>query len=275
MSEYQYYEFLAVDRPLDARQLAEVRALSTRAHVTPTSFVNTYNWGNFRGDPRKMVERYYDAFLYLTNWGTRQIMLRLPANVLDSKTARRYCRSDYVTAWSRNGHVILDLSYTDEDGGWDDQDGEGWLSSIISVRAELAAGDLRLLYLAWLLSVGLEELDEDEVEPPVPAGLGDLSAALLSLVDFLHIDPDLLTAAAEASTSSRGTAAPSQKQLTTWVRGLPDKEKDALILRVLNGQDAHLRTELLRRMRGEEHAERPRAAGRTVAELLDAAQRPH
>jgi hypothetical protein len=29
MSEYQYYEFLAVDRPLDERQQAEVRALST------------------------------------------------------------------------------------------------------------------------------------------------------------------------------------------------------------------------------------------------------
>src|SRR5215472_13023211 len=30
MSEYQYYEFLAVDRALNERQLAELRALSTR-----------------------------------------------------------------------------------------------------------------------------------------------------------------------------------------------------------------------------------------------------
>jgi hypothetical protein len=35
MSEYQYYEFLAFDRPLDARQQDEVRALSTRARSTP------------------------------------------------------------------------------------------------------------------------------------------------------------------------------------------------------------------------------------------------
>jgi hypothetical protein len=40
MSEYQYYEFLAVDRPLDERQQAEVRALSTRARITATSFTN-------------------------------------------------------------------------------------------------------------------------------------------------------------------------------------------------------------------------------------------
>ncbi len=67
MSEYQYYEFLAVDPPLDERQQAEVRALSSRARITATSFTNEYNWGNFRGDPRKMMERYYDAHLYLTN----------------------------------------------------------------------------------------------------------------------------------------------------------------------------------------------------------------
>jgi hypothetical protein len=34
MSAYQYYEFLALDRPLDDRQQAEVRSLSTRASIT-------------------------------------------------------------------------------------------------------------------------------------------------------------------------------------------------------------------------------------------------
>ncbi|MGH8906743.1 MAG: hypothetical protein ACRD0K_09550 [Egibacteraceae bacterium] len=35
VSEYQYYEFLAIDRPLDDRQLSELRALSTRARISP------------------------------------------------------------------------------------------------------------------------------------------------------------------------------------------------------------------------------------------------
>ncbi|MGH3914955.1 MAG: hypothetical protein ACRDTC_16340 [Pseudonocardiaceae bacterium] len=39
MSEYQYYEFLAVDRPLDERQVDELRTLSTRARITPTNLV--------------------------------------------------------------------------------------------------------------------------------------------------------------------------------------------------------------------------------------------
>jgi hypothetical protein len=61
--------FAAVERPLGARGLDALRGLSTRAHITPTSFVNSYEWGSFKGDPRRLVERYFDAFLYLANWG--------------------------------------------------------------------------------------------------------------------------------------------------------------------------------------------------------------
>jgi hypothetical protein len=42
VSEYQYYEFTAVDRPLTTREQSELRSLSTRADITATSFVNTY-----------------------------------------------------------------------------------------------------------------------------------------------------------------------------------------------------------------------------------------
>jgi hypothetical protein len=76
MSEYQYYEFLAVDRPLTAADQAEVRQLSTRARITATSFTNEYHWGDFKGSPDQMMQRYYDAHLYLANWGTHRIMLQ-------------------------------------------------------------------------------------------------------------------------------------------------------------------------------------------------------
>jgi hypothetical protein len=53
---------------------------------------------------------------------------------------------------------------------------------------------------------------------------------------------------------------------------LPAQEKDTLILRVLHEDDAHLRTELLRRVGGQSRAHSQAQTGRTVAELLDAAQ---
>jgi len=39
MSEYQYYEFIAIDEPLTQKQMAELRARSSRANITLASFV--------------------------------------------------------------------------------------------------------------------------------------------------------------------------------------------------------------------------------------------
>jgi hypothetical protein len=47
MSEYQYYEFQAIDRPLDRAAQDAVRSVSSRARITATSFTNEYNWGDF------------------------------------------------------------------------------------------------------------------------------------------------------------------------------------------------------------------------------------
>ena len=43
MSEYQYYEIKAVDKPITEKDMQALRDLSTRARITPTSFVNEYN----------------------------------------------------------------------------------------------------------------------------------------------------------------------------------------------------------------------------------------
>lgn len=182
MSTYQYYEFLAIDRPLDERQQAKVRALSTRARIIATSFTNEYHWGDFRGDPRTMMERYYDAHLDLANWGHHQVMLRLPRTLLDVKTVEPYCPEPDATTWPTRERLILNLTSQDESGDWV-EGAEDPLSAIASVRAELAAGDLRPLYLARLAGYGTWERDEcafnddaeEELEPPLPAGLGSLT----------------------------------------------------------------------------------------------------
>ena len=96
-------------------------------------------------------------------------------------------------------HVILDLTSEDEAGEWV-EDAEESLSVIVGVRSELAAGDLQPLYLAWLSGYGVWERDEDafgdededEMEPPVPAGLGSLAAPQRALADFLRLGSDLL-----------------------------------------------------------------------------------
>ncbi|GDY30465.1 hypothetical protein [Gandjariella thermophila] len=275
MSEYQYYEFVAVDRPLDPGEQAEVRSLSTRAEITATSFTNEYHWGNFRGDPVRMMEHYYDAHLYLANWGTRRLMLRLPLNLLDLDEVDPYCVGDLVDAWTTEDHLVLDLSSEDEDGDDIVVDPRGWLAGIIGVRAELATGDLRPLYLAWLAAYGTWERDEsafgrdadDDPEPPVPPGLRTLTAPQRALADFLRLDDDLLAVAAETSPPlERSTGDPDR--LATWVTNLPLAEKNRLLLRVVRDQAAGARMEMLARFRAE-----TTTASRTVADLLDGAAR--
>jgi hypothetical protein len=276
MSEYQYYEFVAIDQPLTRGEQAELRAISTRALITPTSFANHYEWGDLKADPRRLVERYFDAFLYLANWGTHRLMFRLPAEVFgDSVTAvvEQYLVGDCSTAWTTHGQVIIDL-FAEDDGEQDEEwlEGSGLLASIVPVRAELMAGDLRLLYLAWLLAVQNREVDEDTVEPPVPPGLGQLSAALSMIVEFLRIDFDLLAVATERS--ARGGVDDTLTELPDWLAQLPVESKEAFLLRVARGDGARVRAELLAGFR--QSATLARAgdvAGRTAEELLAQSRR--
>ena len=277
MSEYQYYEFVAIDRPLGDRQLAEVRQLSTRARITSTSFVNEYHWGSFRGEPNRMIERYYDAHLYVANWGSRRLVLRLPQSLLDLDVAERYAVGEQFTTWTAGKHLILDFSSEDDESDFDVA-AETWLPTLLGVRAEIAVGDLRPLYLAWLAGYGTWERDEDvfdrdhddELEPPVPPGLRTLSAAQQALAEFLRLDADLLHVAAAASPDR---APADTRGLASWIGGLTVKEKDRLLLRVAGDDAAAVHLELLHRFRGQPGISAEGVDQRTVADLLDGSAR--
>ena len=211
-----------------------------------------------------------DAFLYLANWGTRRLMFRLPTAAVDLETASRCCASDSACAWTDGDHVIVELTSAKEGDDWE-EGAEDSLSSIIPVRSELAGGDRRLLYLAWLLSLDAGESEDNELEPAVPPGLTTLSAALQSFVQFLRLDEDLLSVAAEAS-KPLGRIEPSAAELTGWVTRLPAEEKDALLARLASGEP-HLGMELARRFHGERDGSVNQKGRRTAAELQDAARR--
>ena len=278
MSEYQYYEFRALDRRLTAEQQRRLRSLSGRAEISATRFTNEYSFGDFRGDPGRLLEEYFDAYLYAANWGTRELAFRLPRALLDAVTARWYCDEEY-RAWVTETaeHVIVRFRWDDDEGD-DWIEGEGLLDPLLAARGELAAGDTRLLYLGWLLKVQLGGLDEDdnedpedEVEPPVPAGLKGLSDSLASIAEFLKIDDDLIDVAAQAS----GPLVPvSVDGIADWVTALPASEKDKLLTMVAQGEGAQVEALLVRRFRQESRPTRATAvsAGRTASELLAAAE---
>jgi hypothetical protein len=273
MSEYQYYEFQAVDRPLTPGEMAELRKLSTRARITPTQLQNVYHFGDFRGKPLDLMERYFDAFVYVANWGTHQFMVRLPRDLCDPRAAQAYAGEDEdsLIVHEKGDVVILEfISHDDEGGGWiDDEEAEGWMPALLPLRAALASGDQRALYLAWLAAAkagAFEDFEAEEIEPPIPPGLGQLSASLAALASFLRVSDALVAVAATRSVALQ--AAPSPDDLQRWIANLPAAEKDALLLQVA-GNAARAHAEITRRF---QQAHTPpmvaRSDGRSVAQLL-------
>jgi predicted nucleic acid-binding Zn-ribbon protein len=137
----------------------------------------------------------------------------------------------------------------------------------------LLRGDGRCLYLGWLRCAQDEELDEDDIEPPVPPGLKSLSGSLESLVEFMGIDSELVDVAARES--EQPETPPTREELAAWVGTMPAKYKDALLVDAALATGAQAGAEILRRFvlsrQAGSGAER-RVKGRTVGELLAAAR---
>ncbi len=273
MSEYQYYEFRAIDRPLTKDEMGKLRACSSRATITSTSFVNEYNWGDLKADPVKWVEKYFDAYLYVANWGTRKLAFRLPVSQLDPELASEYSDDDSVYFRVVKDKIIVSFTCEEvDDDTW--EEAEELLSSMISIRHELANGDHRALYLGWLSGIQYwEDPDEDGVEPPVPPGLGDLSESLENLVDFLDIDQHLISVAGQNSPAQRESSI-DRNDVQAWVAKLASQKKDKLLSEFLLDSDVAplnaLRQKFLKETSELTKAELP--PRRTVAELLRATE---
>ncbi len=150
MSEYQYYDFQAVDRRLGEMEMQQLRRYSSRAEITPTSFTNEYSFGDFKG------------------------------------------------------HADL------------------WLENFMK---------------------------------------------------FLRLDSDLFAAAAAASLDQQPPAT-DREAMAAWVADLPAQEKNSLLVRIIEGGDAHIGPELYSRFRRRQTSNTPVAKPRrrTAGELLAVAE---
>jgi hypothetical protein len=302
MSEYQYYEFLALDRQLTKNQITEIRKVSSRAEISSTRFTNEYNYGDFRGDEQEFLEKYFDVMVYVANWGTHRFMLALDKEIVDMDFIKQCCAGDSFSFEIRKSRLILDFSSNTEEHEW--EEGSEWMDVLSNVRTEICQGDTRAFYLGWLLSVqseGLDDLDENDLdeegdyddydndddydkdlddnddilEPEIPPELKNLSASLKSLVEFLRIDEDLLAVAAENSPTSPTQTQDQSHKLAQWISSLPETEKNSLLLEIVQSQQLNLAARLLQRFHRETVCKQKTNSSipkRTVKELLEQAK---
>lgn len=272
MSEYQYYEFQALDRPLTQAQRDAISRLSSRVKPTATTAQFTYSHGDFPGDPQEILAQYFDVMYYIANWGTQQLTFRFPQSLISQTEIAPYCLEDCISlSWSGDW-AILDWQFNTEEGlGW--IEGEGTLSELLELRQEILQQDYRGLYLAWLKAIALSpeyaDIDKTQLEPPVPPGLHQLSPAQNAFSEIFGLDKNLLAVAAAAS--KRKTTALSESTLQQAIAQLSPSEGRDFLLRLAKGE-SNLSAKFKQRL-SEFIAPSPtfEPGQRTIQQLLDAA----
>lgn len=267
MSEYQYYEFQAVDRTLSKEDRAELRRISSRAQITATSFTNHYEWGDLKANPVNMMKRWFDLHLYLANWGSRRFMIRLPKKFIDREGFDDFLPGiGEVTIFDSGDNTIIDIDLGEvpqDSYEWDDS--SGWLAALAPLRADLLSGDLRVLYLAWLIGVQWGTVPADKMEP-LP-GIGPMNGGLEAFVDFFRIDPDLVRAASESGAVFETPELPAET-FRAALDTIPDEEKTSWLYRLIQG-DLRVPAEIKSKVREVISSETSSAQTglRTVSEL--------
>ncbi len=237
MSEFQYSEFRTVNRQLNQKEIEEVRKLSSRARVSRDRAIFIYNFGDFRGNSDEVLLKYFDAFLYISNFGTKQLSFRIPTRLLKTQSLCPYEYEYIVEIEPYEHNTLVTLHFTNEKGGeWlEEEDCSALLDELIPLREDLLLGDPQSLYLTLIANQ-----EERQIEPyvqslPAPPNLKELTSSLKSFAEFFEITPDLL--------KQIGSQSKDISQSPFDITQLSDHEKNTFLQKVLEN-DPHARVEL-------------------------------
>ena len=248
MSEYQYFEWLCLDRPLSLEEQRAVDKLSSHITVSSTGAWVDYSWGDFKHDPKQVLARYFDAFLYESNWNTKELMFRFPRTVLDPLPLQPYLIAHGLTLDEIGDYYVLAFSLEDEaPNDWVD-DG-GLLAALAPLRTDILHDDLRCLYIvhSHLVESGyVDEMKEGANEVPIPPGMHKLTPALRSMMEFFHIEPPKVGSDAQADVDPQ---AERNADLENAIHRLPREEVEAFLCRLLRDEPLLLSVTLRRRLR--------------------------
>ena len=211
------------------------------------------------------MRRWFDLHLYLANWGSRRFMIRLPKKFIDRERFDDFLPGvGEVAIFDSADSTIIDVGVGEilqDSYEWDD--GSGRLAALAPLRADLLSGDLRILYLAWLIGVQWNTVPADKTEP-LP-GIGPMNAGLEAFADFFRIDPDLVCAASESGAVSE-TPELSAETFRAALDAMPDEEKTSWFWRLVQG-DLRVAAEVKSRVGEAISSESARTGLRTVSEL--------
>ena len=280
MSEYQYIEFRAVDKPLTDKQLEFAETQSTRAEISQWSFTNEYHYGDFHGNIHKLMRGGYDVHLHYANYGTRRVALRLPNGLpFDKRLWKQYCADkDESFSWHPDrkgpGGIIEWCPFHDAGSIEEEWEPQQYVADCIALRERLIQGDLRALYAIWLCTISGDDGDWEGIEPPVPVGLSESAGIFGNLLWFYGVDPLTLVAASEGIPPLTDSAECGRAtSVKTWISKTKVAQARELLERFLTEDPIGVKAELLAEIRdGRPSASWPHVPGtRSFQQLRSAA----
>lgn len=145
MSEYQYYEFCRLHSPMSKETRQIMHSLSSRANVGTHNASYIYNYGDFRGDSKKLLLEHFDVYFYISKFGTIKLCFKYNKNDLDLEKLNQYCIDNVIEIKKYGDNIILDLYVCPEEGGCGWLDADDILPDLLPLYDEIKNKDYQLL----------------------------------------------------------------------------------------------------------------------------------
>ena len=229
MSEYQYYKFERLDGYLDAKARQALRAISSRAEISATSFQVYYTYSDLKAEPFELMLKYFDIGFYYADWGSIDVYIKLPAGTLPD--ALLGFSSDGLHVHENDEWQLLIFSLEEYDEYFDDEHADEFFQHLAGLRSGLMQGDWRLVYFMWLKMFDFN--DDVERVPLIQFDFEHLSEeeqAFAALYDIpLALVKALSMVLKEQTSHQAKQAKQAQFQFDTWLNNLTEVEKDTLL----------------------------------------------
>jgi len=200
MSEYQYYKFMAIDKPISTDEKNIISTWSSRAKVRSSEAEFDYSYGDFPKEEISVVEKYFDLMLYTANWGDVRLIYKFPKELGLKKDLRQFSVDEHITTIDRGNYTILDINFSFDDGMEDCIYGsEIDISALVSLRNDIISGDYSSLYLAWLkLNIQKKEhllvnINSNNLIPYDNIGLSQLNNSLTTFIELFDINKEIVS----------------------------------------------------------------------------------
>ncbi|MGL4734620.1 MAG: hypothetical protein ACRCWB_05935 [Enterovibrio sp.] len=229
MSEYQYYKFERLDGYLDAKARQALRAISSRAEISATSFQVYYTYSDLKAEPFELMLKYFDIGFYYADWGSIDAYIKLPAGTLPEVLLG--FSSDGLHVHENDEWQLLIFSLEKYDEYFDDEHADEFFQHLAGLRSGLMQGDWRLVYFMWLKAFDFN--DDVERVPLIQFDFEHLSEEEQAFAALYDIPLALVKALAMVLNAQPShQAKQTQFQFDTWLHNLSQAEKDTLLLTV-------------------------------------------